>query len=119
MWRWILLAVLLIPSVTCSRVIAMRNVATYGMEIGYIGRVAKEAASALERRIQESCRCMRYGDALEWSESLCQKDAELVQLMRVRLPYHFDLMLYQAKLEPNRPPRDAPEVPNSTDLCPQ
>ncbi len=107
-------------SMACAHIDAVSDADVSGAEIQVIARMSSETVSALDRRIRESCTCMRDDrGSFVWSEMMCEKDAELVQLVRTRAPYHLDLMLYYAGVKPDRPPSNAPAVPSSTELCPQ
>jgi len=49
----------------------------------------------------------------------CKKAAKLVLTVKTRVPYHKAMMLFNARLLEERPPKTPPEIPSPDTLCPK
>ena len=99
----------------CNTVV--RDETVYKTELNFMEQTATQPADALVGWFGLHCKC-EGGKFVGDTAVKCAKDAKLVQLIRVRVPYHKAMMLYNASLLDKRPPKDPPEVPPATDLCP-
>jgi len=97
---------------SCNTVV--RDEAVYRTELDFMEQTSKQPTDRLAKWIDNSCKCENGQFVDEW----CAKTANLVQVIRARVPWHKAMMLYNASLVDKRPPKDPPEVPPATDLCP-
>jgi hypothetical protein len=115
-----ILLLLAMASVTmgsnCNTVVRDENV--YRTELDFLEQTATQPAAALVGWFDLHCKC-ENGKFVGEHAAKCAKDAKLVQVIRVRVPYHKDMMLWNADLLKKRPPKDPPEVPPAEDLCPK
>ena len=110
------LAVLLLAPVACKKPgVVLRDPETYKNEIAFFQMALEQDTELLEHHLGAgSCTC----DGGGWTTVECEDTALNVLVIRHRLQYHVDLMLYNAKMKDERPPKEAPEVPDPSTLCP-
>jgi hypothetical protein len=99
----------------CNTVVRDENV--YRTELDFMEQTAVQPADKLVEWINLHCKC-EEGKFIDPNAELCGKSAKLVQLIKARVPYHKAMMLWNADLLKTRPPKDPPEVPAPTELCP-
>ena len=92
----------------------VRDEAVYRTEFDLMEQMAIQPADSLGGFIKQHCTC---ADG-KWTAEACVKAAKLILVVKTRVPYHKSMMLYNAGLLKERPPKDAPEVPAPETLCP-
>ena len=111
------LVLLLVVSVclgaTCSSSI-VRDEAVYRTELNLMEQMAIQPVDSLDGFVKHHCTCTDG----KWSSDSCTKAAKLILVVKTRVPYHKAMMLYNAGLLQERPPKDPPEVPAPETLCP-
>jgi len=115
--RKFLLFSLVVMSVGCKKPMAsIRDPNVYANEIDFLRMAITQQTSLLEYHLQDgSCVCVEQ----EWTVEECEKTAKSILVMRARLDWHLALMEYNGSLREDRPPKDPPEIPESTTLCPE
>jgi hypothetical protein len=119
MKRAVLLATLGILStsslVGCNRSVVLRDPDVYKNEIAFMQMALEQDTDLLEHHLNDgSCSC----EEGEWSSVECEDTAANILVIRHRLDWHVAMMLYLGKQSEERPPRDPPEVPDPSTLCP-
>jgi len=112
---WILALVLMagvLMGGSCNTVV--RDEVTYRTELDFLEQTSVQPTDRLAKWIDVSCKC----EGGQFTDKWCADTARLVQVIRTRVPWHKAMMLYNASLTDKRPPKDPPEVPPATDLCP-
>ncbi len=99
--------------------VAVRDLSTYRNEVKFLAAASTQEADAIEALMPAACKCEEQGGEKYWATQECETAADLVQTVRARVPYHVAMMLYLGGDTEERPPKDPPEIPNSTDLCTQ
>lgn len=100
----------------CNSVV--RDETVYRTELDFLEQTSKQPADKLVDWINLHCKCVDS----KWVDPgavLCSASAKLVQVIRARVPYHKAMMLYNASLVDERPPKDPPAIPTASDLCPK
>jgi len=113
----LMLAALAVPLMGANCNTVVRDETVYRTELDFMEQTAMQPADKLVEWINLHCKC----DAGKWlgdNAELCEKSAKLVQVIRVRVPYHKEMMLYNASITEKRPPKEPPAVPPTADLCP-
>jgi hypothetical protein len=111
--------VVLVPLMTagsCHQAV-VRDKVVYETELNFWEQASVQTADALAEFIASSCAC----DAEQkFTTDVCEKAAKKVLVVRTRVPYHHQMALYNAGLLPKgeRPPKEPPEVPPTSTLCP-
>jgi len=100
---------------TCNTVV--RDETVYKTELNFMEQTSTQPADKLVEWINLHCKCTG-GKYVDPNAALCEASAKLVQVIKVRVPYHKAMMLYNASLTEDRPPKDPPKIPPATDLCP-
>jgi hypothetical protein len=117
--RWasyILLGVVATTGLTgCKKGVVLRDPEVYKNEIAFMQMALEQDTALLEHHLNDgSCAC----EDGAWVTVECEDTALNILVIQNRLQYHVDLMLYNAKLKDERPPKDPPEVPEPGSLCP-
>jgi hypothetical protein len=100
--------------VGCSPAV-VRDEAVYRTELDFMEQAAVQPATSLEEFIQQHCAC----GAGHFVTPECKKAAKLVLTVKTRVPYHKAMMLFNARLLEERPPKTPPEIPSPDTLCPK
>lgn len=98
--------------------VGIRNKVTYQNEIGWFRASAEQSADSIGSFIDSHCSCQDG----QWSgdnAADCDKAAILMSVVRLRSPYHLDMMEYLGSVREERPSATPPVVPPSTDFCPK
>jgi len=114
-----LLGFLVLSGAACpNKVLREENV--YRNEVKFMQKAAMDQADMLAQFVATSCECKTVDPVgtRGFVNKECLDVAKLVQVVRTRVPYHTDMMLYLAGLKEERPPETPPEVPPPEDLCP-
>ncbi len=98
---------------SCSSAI-VRDEAVYQTEIDLMEQMALQPVDSLNGFVKQYCTCTNG----KWVSKTCAKAAKLILVVKTRVPYHKAMMLYNAGLLEERPPKDPPEVPAAETLCP-
>ena len=98
---------------TCSSSI-VRDEAVYRTELDLMEQMAVQPVDSLGGFVKGHCTCTDG----KWADDTCRKAAKLILVVKTRVPYHKSMMLYNAGLLKERPPKDPPEVPAAETLCP-
>lgn len=96
----------------------VRDAAVYKTELNFLEQTSVQPADKLIEWINLSCKCAE-GKFIDANAALCLASAKLVTVIKTRVPYHKEMMLYNASITEKRPPKDPPEVPKPTSLCPE
>lgn len=111
------LALLVIATVctasTCSSSV-VRDEAVYRTELDLMEQMAIQPVDSLDGFVKNHCTCTDG----KWVSDPCRKGAKLILVVKTRVPYHKSMMLFNAGLLEERPPKDPPEVPAAETLCP-
>jgi hypothetical protein len=92
----------------------LRDPDVYKNEIAFLQMSLEQDTELLRHYLGTSCTCDEEG---MWTSIECEDTALNVLVIENRLQYHVDLMLYNAKLLDERPPKDPPAVPDPSTLC--
>jgi len=113
-----------IPMIICSLVVALlvvacvkhvvREQSVYKAEIDFFSAATGEAVEKGEAMLAEFCKC----EDGQWSDLACAEMAETVVVLKARMGYHTDFMLYLGGLTVTGPSEDPPEIPEASSLCP-
>ena len=115
LWCLILLPVaLFMGGATCNNSAVVRDAKVYQTELNFWEQASLQTADSLAGFIAKGCSCVEG----KFTTEDCEKAAKKVQVVRVRVPYHKAMALYNAGLLEERPPAEPPVVPPATDLCP-
>jgi len=99
----------------CSKHI-VRDAKVYQVELDQYDSWATKQAELLRGFMAESCTC----DAAQKFETKeCRDAADFVLTIEARAAWHKAMSLYNASLTEERPPKDPPEIPPSSSLCPE
>ena len=109
----VLMAVPLMGSNGCNSTV-VRDETVYRTELDFMEQTSVQPADKLVEWINLHCTCVDG----KFPTPLCAASAKLVQVIKARVPYHKAMMLWNADLLSKRPPKEAPVVPDATDLCP-
>jgi len=106
---------------TCGCGAAVRDPVVYETEIDFIQKVADEQAERAVALIDAYCECESIVDGEEptFTTEECEKAAKTIQVIRARIGWHADMMLYLGGITEKRPDKDPPEVDPSHELCPK
>ena len=102
----------------CAGHTVIRNSSTYRNEVKFLAEASKRTSDTLAKFVSNSCRCEIQDGEVFWLRSECEDAAKLIQVVRTRVPYHVDMMMFLAGGDGDRPPKVPPVIPDSTDLCP-
>ena len=94
---------------------SIRDAAVYEAEIDFIVASASDTVKHGVAAINKFCSC----EGGEWATEECADLAETVVVLKYRAKYHAAFMLYLGGISNRQPPKEAPEIPDSTDLCPK
>lgn len=111
---WFLVLALLLMGASCGHNAVVRDTAVYKTELNFLEQAALQNAEALKGFINNHCTCTD-GD---FTDEKCLAAAKKVLVVEARVPWHKAMMLYNARLLEERPPKDPPEVPETGTLCP-
>lgn len=121
MMKWVqygVLGTLLASSVVvagCKRPVVLRDPDVYKNEIAFLQMGLEQDTELLEHHLNDgSCTC----EDGAWTTIECEDTALNILVVRHRLPWHVDMMLYLGKQQEERPPESPPEVPDPSTLCP-
>lgn len=99
----------------CKHHVVLRDSEVYKNEIAFFEMALEQDTELLEAHLADgSCTC---DDAGQWSSEICETTALNVLVIKHRLRWHLDMMLYNAQLLETRPAEE-PEVPEPSTLCP-
>lgn len=96
----------------CSGVV--RDETVYRTEVSFMGQATLQQAEQLENWVRTSCQCNEG----RFTTPSCEKSADLVLVVKTRIPWHTSMMLYNARLLDKRPAKTPPEIPAVNSLCP-
>ena len=99
--------------VACVKYV-VREQSVYKAEIDFFSAATGEAVEKGESMLAEFCKC----EDGQWSGLACSEMAETVVVLKARMGYHTDFMLYLGGVSGTRPPEDPPEIPEASSLCP-
>ncbi len=94
--------------------VAIRDAKVYKTEIQFFEQANTQQADELTVWVKAQC-CT--AEKTLKADDHCKKSAKLVQVVRARVPYHRDMMLYLGGITEKRPPKDPPKVLSVDDLC--
>lgn len=109
----LLVIALVCSAATCSSSV-VRDEKVYRTELDLMEQMAVQPADSLDSFLKGHCTCTDG----KWSDDACRKAAKLILVVKTRVPYHKAMMLYNAGLLKERPPKEPPEVPAAETLCP-
>lgn len=119
MLRRILFSSLLATAVSgCQNAsVVLRDPGVYRNELAFFQLALEQDTELLAAHLADgSCSCDAEG---AWTSDVCESTALNVLVIRSRLTWHLDLMRYFIRDLKERPPKDPPEVPDPSSLCPQ
>ena len=109
----ILFAALAFLANACATTVC-REAPVYKTETKLLTEFSMQQSDLLTTWVSEHCTC----DAdQKFSTDLCAKSAQIATLAKSRVPWHADMMLFNAGLLEERP-GDAPNPPSPSTLCP-
>lgn len=95
--------------------VVLRNPDVYRNEIAFLQMALEQDTELLEEHLADgTCKC----EDGSWTSESCETAALNVLVIRHRLGWHIDMMLYLGRLSDTRPPAEPPEVPDPSTLCP-
>lgn len=109
----VLLSLMLMGS-NCREQI-VRDKETYKAEVTLLSQLSIQEANILYEFIQKDCKCVK-GD---FPSEQCTRAAVIVTLVRRRVQWHADMMLFNAGILTERPSLTEPSLPPPQDLCPK
>lgn len=111
----ILLALILLLSfnISCHDQI-VRDKNTYIAEVNLMEQFSVQQANLLAEFIQLNCRC----EDNRFIDDQCTRAANTVLLVRKRIQWHKDMMLFNGGITDLRPTTTPPLVPPAQELCP-
>lgn len=109
----VLVALMLMGS-NCREQI-VRDKETYKNEVKLLGEFSIQQANILDEFIKTYCKCVN-GD---FPNDQCTKAAVAVTLVRRRINWHTDMMLFNGGVITERPPEKIPDLPKPQELCPK
>ena len=80
-----------------------------------MGQATLQQAAQLENWVKTACQCDEQG---KFTNTTCETSADLVLVVKTRIPWHTSMMLYNARLLKTRPAKVPPEIPAISTLCP-
>jgi len=96
--------------------VVLRNPEVYRNEVAFLQMALEQDTAIIEEHLADgSCKCDEDG---AWSSESCETAALNVLVIRHRLAWHVDMMLYLGRLSETRPPEEPPEIPDPSTLCP-
>lgn len=104
--------VVVLGALGCHEVV--RDEATYRAEVTFMTTAAMQEAASLVMMVKSYCRCTNG----KFTTPECDIAARRALVIQTRIPWHKDMMLYNARLSEERPPSDPPTVPQAASLCP-
>lgn len=111
----LLLVPLVLFSLGCAGKVVLRDPEVYKNEIAFFEMALEQDSALLEAHLADgSCSCDASG---AWSSEVCETSALNILVIKHRLRWHLDMMLYNANLLETRPAVE-PEVPEPSTLCP-
>jgi len=93
----------------------VRDAAVYQTELNQYDSWATKQAALLKGFMASSCTC---DAAQKFTTTECADAADFVLTIESRHEWHKAMSLYLAGLTEDRPPKDPPEIPLSSTLCP-
>ena len=111
----ILLAAFFLSGSSCNDQI-VRDRETYKAEVNLMEQFSVQQANILAEFIKTDCKCVKD----DFPNEQCTRAAVIVILVRRRIKWHKDMMLYNAGLLPEneRPSKEPPDTPAPQTLCP-
>ena len=111
----VLVAALSLSFMACcsSHSTVIREEAPYRTEIDFMEQAALQPTAYLEAIVTSSCVCAEE----KFVDEQCAKAAKLAQTIKVRVPWHKAMMLWNAGLLTERPSETPPVVPAPELLC--
>jgi len=108
-----ILAVLILTSCGAS----VRDPEVYKSEIDFLQAASDEQVERGIELIHAKCKCADVFGVKVFETKACQDFAETLIVVKYRVKYHTDFMLYLGGLTEERPPEYPPEIPDATELC--
>ncbi len=99
----------------CGGSTIVRDEVTYRTELNFMEQASRQSADHLAKWVGENCNC----NGGRFTTALCLTSADLVQVIRARIPWHKQMMLFNAGITERRPSVKPPTIPPATDLCPK
>ncbi len=97
--------------------VALRDVGVYRNEVAFFQLALEQDTELLASHLADgSCTCDADGN---WSSDVCETSALNVLVIRHRLAWHLAMMKYFIRDADTRPPKEPPEVPPVSSLCPK
>jgi hypothetical protein len=110
-----LLLLSLVFSLGCTTKVVLRDPEVYKNELAFFEMALQQDTALLEAHLADgSCSCDESG---AWNNEVCETSALNILVVKLRLRWHLDMMLYNGRLLEKRPPVE-PEVPEPSSLCP-
>jgi hypothetical protein len=97
---------------------SVRDPKVYEAEIEFMEAAAGEQVARGMAVIEEYCVCDEVAGAKGFTSEECHNLAETILVVKYRMRYHTEFMRYLGGLSKRRPPKDPPEVPETSALCP-
>lgn len=111
---FLLVCGLVLPSCGTKKVV-LRDAGVYKSELEFLQMALRRSTDLLEDHLQENhCSCDEYRN---WTTETCEESAKTILVIRARLTYHINLMLFNAGLR-ETPSRELPEIGHPSELCP-
>lgn len=99
----------------CEPKAVVRDSAVYQTELQFMSQAALQQADLLQGFVKTNCAC---DAAKHFTTENCQKAAKTALVVKTRVPWHEQMMLYNAGLTSTRPATTPPAVPDVSTLCP-
>ncbi len=106
------LSAVVLSGSTCNDVV--RDGPTYRAEIDLMEQFSLQQADLLAGFVRDNCKCVKD----DFPSQQCLKSAIVVLLVKRRIKWHKDMMLFNAGLIEDRPPKNPPDIPAPQTLCP-
>lgn len=119
MTRLTLGLVSLLALIACGGIV--RDGKVYRTELDFLEQVAMQPTNQLGTFVAATCTCTDgkfiapVGSILQAED--CEKAAKTILIVKARVPWHKAMMLFNAGLIKDRPPRDPPAVPATSTMC--
>lgn len=108
----IFLLVSFLSSISCSHYV-IRDEKYVRMDYIMLNRVVDESAKTILALQSQSCTCVNG----HWATKECEDAAKTYLFLKTRMPFHFEMLLYNSGLTEKRP-GEIPEIPMPDTLCP-
>jgi len=115
----ILIATILVAIVLLSCSGSVRDSEVYSAEVNFMEAAATEQVERGMAMIDEYCVCDEVLGVRGFTSEECQNLAETILVVQYRMKYHLLFMEYLGGLHEKRPPKEPPEIPDVSSLCPK